>query len=141
MNSLFPVIVTKDLKLVQDFYQQYFDFKIVFKADWYVQLHYERERLPPLELAFMLPEMEGQPAEVQGAFSGLGLILTLDYEDVDRMAERISEANPAVDLVLGIRDEPWGQRHFMFRDPIGMMVDVVKNIPVAAEYENAVVKQ
>ena len=33
-----------------------------------------------------------------------------------------------------LRDEPFGQRHFITRDPNGVLIDVIKPIPPSAEF-------
>jgi hypothetical protein len=35
---------------------------------------------------------------------------------------------------VSLRDEPWGQRHFITEDPDGVLVDVVTVIPPAPEF-------
>ncbi|MGQ0648649.1 MAG: VOC family protein, partial [Gemmatimonadaceae bacterium] len=39
---MFPVVVTSKLAEARDFYVQHFGFRVVFEADWYVQLHGSR---------------------------------------------------------------------------------------------------
>ena len=38
------------------------------------------------------------------------------------------------EIVYPLRDEVWGQRHFMAKDPNGLLVDVVQLIPPAPEF-------
>ena len=54
------------------------------------------------------------------------MILTFQVEDARRELEalRAKGIEPDVD----IKDEPWGQRHFMMRDPAGVWVDIVEQI-------------
>jgi catechol 2,3-dioxygenase-like lactoylglutathione lyase family enzyme len=120
LKSLFPVVVTSKVAEVRDFYVQHFGFRVVFEADWYVQLHGLRgDGVPPVELAFMMPNVESQPALLHTAFSGAGLLLTMDVDDVDAVHRTLSEAGALKDVVVSLRDEPWGQRHFLFKDPCG----------------------
>ena len=37
-------------------------------------------------------------------------------------------------VVLSLRDEDFGQRHFILRDPAGNLVDVIQSIPASEEY-------
>lgn len=37
-------------------------------------------------------------------------------------------------ILLALRDEPFGQRHFITRDPGGVLIDVVKPIEPSAEF-------
>ena len=138
LGSLFPVFVTDKLADARDFYVRHFDFRVVFEADWYVQIHASRgDNAPPIELAFMVPRLESQPEPLHAAFSGAGVILTIDVEDVDAVHAKLSEAGVLEDVVVGLRDEPWGQRHFLFRDPAGTLLDVVQLIEPSAEYAAA----
>ncbi len=135
LRSFFPVIVTDRLAEARDFYVHHFDFQVVFEADWYVQLHAARgEDTPPIELAFMVPHLKSQPKPLHAAFSGAGVILTFDVEDVDAVYVKLGEAEVLRDVVIGLRDEAWGQRHFLFRDPIGTLLDIVQPITPSSEY-------
>ncbi len=134
LKSLFPVIATKGVTAARDFYVRYFGFEVVFDAGWYVQLHGERDGGgAPLELAFMLPDHESLPPALRRAFEGQGMFLTVEVEDVDTLYERLR--GDGHEILIELRDEAWGQRHFGVRDPNGGMLDVVKPIPPSAEYQ------
>ena len=135
MKSLFPVFVTENLIRAKEFYVKYLGFKIVFEVEWYVQLHSERVDEAPLELAFMLPNLEDQHPSVRPRFSGDGVILTLDFEDVDAIYQELIAREAGREFVIDIKDEPWGQRHFIFRDPAGILVDAVQMIAPSPEYD------
>ena len=135
IRSLFPVVVTPKLNQARDFYVHFLGFRVVFEADWYVQLHLDRAGESPLELAFMLPNLEDQTESVRAAFSGEGVILTLVFDDVNAVYDNLVEKDAIGDIVLSIRDEPWGQRHFMFRDQVGILVDMVQAIALSPEYD------
>ena len=62
-------------------------------------------------------------------------MIGLEVEDVDGLYEQLV-ADGFVPIVP-ICDEPWGQRHFIIRDPGGTFVDVVKSIPPSEEYADA----
>ena len=134
IKNLYPVFMTSRLKEARDSYVNLFGFKLVFEAEWYVQLHLDRDGNPPLELAFMLPELEEQPESVRAAFAGEGMILAFDFDDVNEVYRRLVGEKLITDVVLPIRDEPWGQRHFMFRDPAGVLIDAVQLIPPSSNY-------
>ena len=136
LKSLFPVIATKAVTEARDFYMKYFGFVIEFDAGWYVQLHGERDGGGmPLELAFMSPEHESLPAAQRHAFDGKGVFITIEIDDVDGLYRRLLADGHQI--LIELRDETWGQRHFAVRDPAGGMLDVVKPITPAAEYRSA----
>jgi catechol 2,3-dioxygenase-like lactoylglutathione lyase family enzyme len=138
LKSLLPVFVTAKLAEARDFYVQHFGFCVVFEADWYVQLHGLRgDGSPPVELAFMLPDVADQPAALHAAFSGSGVILTIEVDDAEEMHATFKEAGALREPIVALRDEPWGQRHFLFRDPSGVLLDVIQQIPPAPEYAAA----
>jgi catechol 2,3-dioxygenase-like lactoylglutathione lyase family enzyme len=133
-KSCFPVVVTPRLAEARDFYTKNLGFHVVFEADWYVQLHAPREGGgKPIELAFMKPGQQSQPPSLRHAFDGRGIILTLEVEDVDSIYAAVRSIG--CETVVDLRDEPWGQRHFLIRDPAGNLLDVVKQIPPSSEYE------
>ncbi len=135
MKSLFPVFVVDRIIDARNFYVECLGFKVVFEVDWYIQLHSERVDEEPLELAFMFPNLEDQHSSVRAGFSGDGVILTLDFEDVDAIYQELTERNAVTEIVIDLKDEPWGQRHFMFRDPVGILVDMVQAIAPSPEYD------
>jgi catechol 2,3-dioxygenase-like lactoylglutathione lyase family enzyme len=138
LKSLFPVIITSRLVDARAFYVEHFGFRVVFEADWYVQLHgFRGEGVPPMELAFMLPNVESQPALLHAAFSGAGVVLSFDVDDVGAIHERLMRAGALKESVVTLRDEVWGQRHFLFKDPAGTLVDVFQMIPPSGEFASA----
>jgi uncharacterized glyoxalase superfamily protein PhnB len=132
-RSLFPVIITSALAAARDFYVQHLGFHVVFDADWYVQLHAPRaDGGVPLEIVFMSPDLCSQPFPLRSAFNGQGMLMTIEVNDVDTLYARLREAGH--EMVLELQDEPWGQRHFLLRDPSGTLLDVAKQIPPSPEY-------
>src|SRR5262249_38135539 len=132
-RSLFPVIITPAVAEARDFYLQHFDFHVVFEANWYVQLHAPRaDGGVPLELAFMSPDLTDQPFPLRPAFNGQGMIVTIETHNVDALYQKLRDAG--YDMIVDLQNEPWGQRHFLLRDPSGIFLDVVKQIPPSSEY-------
>ena len=60
----------------------------------------------------------------QSAFSGKGVFLFIEVDDVDAEYKRIKNSGTTIEIEL--RDEPWGDRHFAIVDPNGIGVDIVK---------------
>jgi catechol 2,3-dioxygenase-like lactoylglutathione lyase family enzyme len=138
LQSSFPVFITPSLALERDFYVKFFGFRVAFEAEWYVQLHADRVAGgPPLELAFLRPELPNQPTVLHGAFPGQGVILTMEVESVDASYRELEAAGALGDVIVSPRNEPWGQRHFLIRDPAGILLDVVTPIPPAVENEGS----
>lgn len=87
----------------------------------------------PFGVCFMRDGLEHQLPQFRTRISGDALVLTLEVVDVVEEALREVEATGVVPA-LSLRDEPWGQRHFMLRDPAGVWVDVGKLIDADPEF-------
>jgi len=61
-----------------------------------------------------------------------GLILNFEVEDVDAIHKRCVAAG--LTIKKSLRDEDFGQRHFITADPNGVLIDVIKPIAPNAEY-------
>ena len=126
VSSFYPVICTDRIAETSDFYVRLFGFEIVFEADWYVSL-----RLGDHELAIVDAGHSTIPEGYRERVAGL--ILNLEVDDVDAEYRRLvvdGELAPTLEL----RDEAFGQRHFIVADPAGVLVDVITEIPPSAEY-------
>ncbi|HZF68104.1 MAG TPA: VOC family protein, partial [Gemmatirosa sp.] len=64
-----------------------------------------------------------------------GVILNFEVDDAAAVWARLRDAGAPV--LLALRDEPFGQRHFILEGPGGVMVDVIENIPPAPEFAAA----
>jgi uncharacterized glyoxalase superfamily protein PhnB len=65
--------------------------------------------------------------------------VTLEVNDDDLLHQKLQDAG--YEILIGLQDEPWGQRHFLLRDPSGTLLDVVKQIPPTFEYVMAYADQ
>jgi catechol 2,3-dioxygenase-like lactoylglutathione lyase family enzyme len=128
MQSLFPDICTESVAASRDFYVNLFGFRVAFEIDWYVQLQSPAD--PNLQLAFV---QLGHPSVPAGyGERPRGVLVTIETQDVDAVHERARRLG--CEVVYALRDEVWGQRHFMAKDPNGLLVDVVQLIPAAPAF-------
>ena len=127
-TQFYPVILTGDVAGTARFYTDNFRFKPSFESDWYVHLQSNED--DSVNIAVLQGDHETVPEEGRGRVSGL--IINFEVEDVDREFER-AEAN-GLPILLALRDEPFGQRHFITRDPNGVLIDVIKPIPPSEEF-------
>lgn len=127
-TSYYPVIMTGDVAGTAAFYERHFRFAAPYRSDWYVHLRStEDERT---NLAILDQDHETIPAE--GRKAAAGVILNFEVDDVDAEYERLrAEGLP---ILLALRDEAFGQRHFITRDPNGVLIDVIKPIPPSADF-------
>ena len=125
LQAAYPLIVTDKLAEARDFYMKRLDMEVGFEVDWVVFLS-RPMGADRTGVCFMAPNLEHQLPEHREPYRGHALILTFQVEDARRELEalRAKGVEPDVD----IKDEPWGQRHFMMRDPAGVWVDIVEQI-------------
>ena len=119
----YPVIQTNDVATTANFYQEHFGFEAKFDSDWYVHLQSAAD--PAVNLAILRYDHETIP--VGHRTPTRGLILNFEVADVDAEYQRLSGAGLTVKLPL--RDEEFGQRHFITADPNGVLIDVITPIP------------
>lgn len=131
-NSFYPVILTEQVAASAAFYKTHFGFETVYEADWYVSLRMSQggasHELAILDAAHhTIPEAYRRPVQ--------GLILNFEVDDVDAEYRRLI-VGEKLPLKLELRDEEFGQRHFITCDPNGVLIDVIKIIP-PSEAESA----
>ena len=115
-------VITEKIQESKEFYVELFGFEVVFDSDWFVLLGSGES-----QLGFMAPNLESQAPIFRNAFQGQGTWLAIDVEDVDAEYSRIQSLG--VPIEVPIRDEAWGDRHFVVVDPNGIGVDIVKYTP------------
>ncbi|MGQ0640682.1 MAG: VOC family protein [Gemmatimonadaceae bacterium] len=128
MKSLFPVICCQDVAASANFYAKLLGLRAVFESDWYMQLQSPTD--VNLQVGFVRRDHPSVPERFQKPPAGV--FVTIEVEDVDAIYARAEALGLAV--VLPLRDEPWGQRHFMTLAPDGLPLDIVKVIPASAEF-------
>lgn len=131
MNSLFPVICSTAVEASKDFYVSVLGFKPVFAIDWYVQLQSPTD--PTVQIAFVRQDHDSVPEGYR--HPPRGVLVTVELQDVDALYAHARDRGCHV--VLDLRDEAWGQRHFMVTDPNGLLLDVVKIIAPTREFVEA----
>ncbi len=128
VTSYYPVIMTKDVAGTSAFYIEHFGFEPLFSADWYV--HLQSKKNANVTLAVLDGSHTTIPESGRGIVSGL--LLNFEVEDVDTIYARLKAAG--LPIRLDIRDENFGQRHFITADPNGVLIDIIKPIPPSAEF-------
>lgn len=127
-NQYYPLIQVEDVLATAAFYKEHLGFHALFESDWYVHLQNKEDE--SVNLAVLRHDHETIPAEAQGVTRGT--ILTFEVDDVDAHNERLIAAD--VPVVQELRDEPHGQRHAIYRDPNGILIDVITPIPPSEEF-------
>ncbi len=123
-TSYYPVLQTEDVAATVAFYRENFEFTPMFEADWYVHLQSRDD--PAVNIAILDCRHETIPAAARGK-TAAGTILNFEVDDVDAEYTRATAAG--LPILLALRDEAFGQRHFITADPNGVLIDVIKPIP------------
>lgn len=126
--SYYPVIMTGDVAGTAAFYIEHFGFEALFSAAWYV--HLQSKESEHVTLAILDGSHETIPEGGRGTVSGL--LLNFEVEDVDAVYERLKAAG--LTIRRDIRDEDFGQRHFITADPNGVLIDIIAPIAPSAEF-------
>lgn len=127
-TQFYPVILSDDVPGAARFYMDHFRFRPSFESDWYVHLQSSEDE--NVNIAILQGDHETVPEAARGRVSGL--LLNFEVEDVDAEYSR-AEAS-GLPILLPLKDEPFGQRHFITRDPNGVLIDVIKPIPPSEEF-------
>ncbi len=117
-------IITSKLKECKKFYTETLGFGVTFENDFYLLLHTpDRQN----EISFLLPDHPAQDKLFHKAYSGSGIYLTIEVDNVDHWYEKMKKLS--ADIRVDLKNEPWGDRHFAITDPNGIGIDIVTHIP------------
>ena len=117
-------IVTEKLAETKTFYTKFLGFGITFENEFYLLLHTAGKEA---EISFLLPNHPSQQPFFHQSFTGQGMYLTIEVEDIDKVYNELKMKG--VEIKIDIRNEPWGDRHFAIQDPNGIGIDIVKYLP------------
>jgi predicted enzyme related to lactoylglutathione lyase len=113
VRRIVPNVFDADPGSTRDFYEGVFDLDVVMDLGWIATL-----------------ASAGSPASQLGVFrtdgeEGRDPFISIEVDDVDAVHDRAVE--PGCDIVYSLRDEKWGVRRFMLRDPSGRVVNVLSH--------------
>lgn len=127
IEAMFPVMVTDNLDAVKQFYETVFGFNTVFyDPNFYLHL------VSPstgAQLGFLLPNHATQPEFLHPIMSSDGFVISLEVKDAAMAFSEAQKMN--LSFAMNLKQEEWGQIHFMVQDPAGFRVDVVQHLEVA----------
>ena len=129
IHSIYPVLMTEKLQETARFYKTWFGFTETFSSDWYISLSHPDGG----ELAMIDAGHESIASNYRRSVNGM--ILNIEVENVTQMYDDIRKQNEGI-IAMALRDEAWGQRHFMMQDPNGILVAVIEIIPPGKEFQN-----
>ncbi|MCU0401695.1 MAG: VOC family protein [Algoriphagus sp.] len=116
-------IITEKLIESKEFFQKWLGWQVKFESEWFLLLsHPEKE---DREIAFMLPNQAAvRKSYFQRPYSGKGIWLIIESEDIESLYENFVQAGAPIDLP--ITKEDWGDIHFTMVDPNGIGLDFVQ---------------
>ncbi|WP_332686908.1 VOC family protein [Devosia sp.] len=121
-HSLYPLIQVVDVEATVRFYERYLGFTRIFSSDWYAQLRATADH--PFEIALIVDDHETIPPAGRGPTKAM--ILSLYVADAAAEEARLTAAG--VPIAQPLRDEVFGQRHFIAIDPNGLLLDIITAI-------------
>lgn len=113
-------IITSKIAESRQFYTAILGFGVTFENDFYLLLHTPDESS---SISFLLPDHASQQPLFKPAFNGKGVYLTIEVANVDELYQQLKARG--VRILIDIRNEPWGDRHFAIQDPNGVGIDLV----------------
>jgi predicted enzyme related to lactoylglutathione lyase len=117
-------IPSDDIEQTAGFYQELFGFAIIFRNDdWYIQLAAPGNTAVHFGLIRRNSSFLPQPLQLPAQ----GIIFTIQVDDVASVYQEVKKRGHPI--VQALRDEEFGQRHFLMRDPNGLIVNV--SMPIA----------
>lgn len=128
-TQVYPVIMTKDVAGTARFWASHFRMAPAFESDWYVHLQSEEDER--VNVAILDCRHETIPEAGRGR-TATGILINFEVEDVDAEYARAEAAG--MPILVALRSEPFGQRHFITRDPNGVLIDIITPIPPSAEF-------
>lgn len=129
LRGNYPVLCSQHVSESRDFYVRHLGFEVSFDADWYVSLRHGQR--PEFELAVVDANHPTVPQSYRKPVSGL--LLNFEVEDVDAEYGRLIK-DAGLPVLLDIRSEDFGQRHFITADPNGVMIDIITPIAPSGEF-------
>jgi catechol 2,3-dioxygenase-like lactoylglutathione lyase family enzyme len=97
----------------RDFFVDLFGFEVAMDLDWVMTL------ASPDDPAVQITIISGDDMAAPG--------ITVGVADVDAVHAKAVERG--LEIAYPLRDEPWGVRRFMLREPNGTVVNVVSHRP------------
>lgn len=128
-TQFYPVLMVDDVDPVSRFYIDHFGFQALFVADWYVHLQSVSDEA--VNLAILNKDHPTVPECGRGTLAQ-GMLLNFEVPDVDAVYADFQKSG--LPVLVALRDEAFGQRHFITQDPAGVMIDVVTPIAPAEDY-------
>ncbi|MGK4468372.1 VOC family protein [Mammaliicoccus sciuri] len=127
VNSFYPVLMTNTVEQDAEFYSKYLAFNKTYSSDWYISLIDAYDN----ELAILDVNHETVPHGFAKTTSGV--ILNIEVENVDEVYQSLISSKESK-IVLDMKIEEFGQKHFIIAGPNNILIDIIEVIPATGEY-------
>jgi uncharacterized glyoxalase superfamily protein PhnB len=127
-TQFYPVIMSQRVPETAQFYVDHFRFAKLFDSDWYVHLQSSEDA--KVNIGIVQASHATIPQAARNRPSSL--LINFEVEDVDSEYARAKAAG--LPILLTLRDEAFGQRHFITQDPTGVLLDVITPIAPSEEF-------
>jgi predicted enzyme related to lactoylglutathione lyase len=122
-------IPSDQIERTADFYVKLFGFEIIWRnEDWYVQL--ARPDNQSFHFGIIRRNYPFLPQQLQ--LLPQGVILTIQVDNVEAIYQEAIALGHQI--VQPIRDEEFGQRHFLMLDPNKLVINVSMPIPMSERF-------
>jgi len=128
IRSIVPIVTTKLMRETRAFYVDLLGMSVSYDHEHYLGVRAGAEGSP--ELGFMLPD-----PDAQDVFNGKGITYAFRVDDADKEHARLKRAGATI--LREPKDEPWGARAFILRDPNGVTLYLSHPIPAALEFQSS----
>ena len=130
---VYPCLCVDDLIRSIEFYRALLGLDVVADVGWYAELAWDAD---PAQIAFVARGHATVPSGCDAVRGGVlvSVIVT------DATAIHARAVGLRAELVLDLRDEDFGQRHFMVLDPDRFVVDVIEQIPPSVSFRRQLVE-
>jgi len=132
VTSYYPALMVKNVAELKDYFVEILDFEVVYDSDWYV--HLSKRNQKNINLAFVKYDHESIPKESRKIAQGI--LLNLEIDNVENEYDRIKNT---VSIEMKLKEEAWGQKHFIIKAPGNILIDIIKVIPPSKEFEESYV--
>ena len=123
VDAMFPVMVASNLEAVKQFYETVFGFKVAFyDSNFYLHLVSPNN----IQLGYLLPNLSNQPDFLHPIMVSKGYVISFEVKDAALAYFEAKQMN--LDIVMALKEEEWGQIHFMVQDPAGFNLDIVQHL-------------
>jgi uncharacterized glyoxalase superfamily protein PhnB len=124
IDAMFPVMVAENLEAMKQFYETVFGFKAVFyDANFYLHIISPNNSI---QLGFLLPNLVSQPEFLHPVMSSEGFVISLKVKNAALAYSEAQKMN--LNFIMDLKQEEWGQIHFIIQDPAGFSVDIVQHL-------------